>query len=150
VNPGNDTSRFYAEPFLRTDTNWRRLEIETEGSSFTMPQTWVRIRPMEQVPHVDAAAIISDRNDEIILFLVNRDLSLAHTVHVEGEWSTGEVKSSVLLQYGDSPFLRHTDWYVKSGYHNIESQLAVASDGRAEIRLPAGSVARVSLKLINI
>jgi alpha-N-arabinofuranosidase len=115
VNPGNDTSRFYAEPFLRADTNWRRLEIQTEGSSFTMPQTWVRIRPMEQVPHVDAAAVISDRNDEIILFLVNRDLSFAHTVHVEGEWSTGEVKSSVLLQYSDSPFLRHTDWYVKKG-----------------------------------
>jgi alpha-N-arabinofuranosidase len=150
VNPGNDTSRLYAEPFLRCDTNWRRLELETEGSSFTMPQTWVRIRPMEQVPHVDAAAVISERNDEIILFLVNRDLSLAHTVHVEGEWLTGEVKSSVLLQYADSPFLRHTDWYAKNGYQMMESQLAVASDGRAAISLPAGSVARVSLSFINI
>jgi alpha-L-arabinofuranosidase len=149
VNPGNDTSRFYAEPFLRGDTSWRRLELGMEGSSFTMPQTWVRIRPMEQVPHIDAAAVISDRNDEIILFLVNRDLQLAHTVHLAGEWLSGEVNSSVLLQYGDTPFLRHTDWYGKRGYYLTESQLAVASDGRAELKLPAGSVARVTLKWIN-
>jgi alpha-N-arabinofuranosidase len=149
VNPGNDTSRFYAEPFLRNDTSWRQLALETEGTTFNMPQTWVRIRQMEGVPHVDASAIISDGNDEIILFVVNRDLSAAHTVELNEVWEHGEVASSVLLQYGDSPFLRHTDWYEQNGYHLVKTQLTPNENGRSELSLPAGSVARISLRVLN-
>ncbi|MDF2646297.1 MAG: alpha-L-arabinofuranosidase domain protein, partial [Paenibacillus sp.] len=128
---------------------WHHLTLETEGSTFKMPQTWVRIRPMEQVPHVDAAAIISDRNDEIILFVVNRDLKSAHTLKLDVGWEAGKVESSVLLQYGDSPFLRHTHWYEQSGYHFLETKLTPGPNESSEITLPAGSVARVSFRLLN-
>lgn len=149
VNPGNDTSRFYAEPFLRTDTSWRKLALRTEGTTFTIPQTWVRIRPMEGIRHVDAAAILSDSNDEMILFVVNRDMKEAHLVELHNGWDNENVESSVLLQYSDSPFLRHTDWYQQHGYHLVETQLAYGEGGKSSLHLPAGSVARISFRLLN-
>ncbi|MCS7461796.1 hypothetical protein N0M98_16700 [Paenibacillus doosanensis] len=147
VNPGNDTSRLYAEPFLREDTRWRHLPLETEGSAFAMPQTWVRIRPMDDVPHVDAAAVISDRQDEIILFLANRDMQDAHTVRLQGDWAGEQTEASLLLQYSDSPFLVHAQWDRRTGYHLNESALAITSAGCAEFVMPAGSVARLHMRL---
>src|SRR5690606_29060184 len=75
VNPGNDTSRFYADVFLRPDTGRSSLALDTEAATgFDMPQTWVRIRPMNDIPHIDAAAVLSDHGYEIVLFAANRDL----------------------------------------------------------------------------
>ncbi|TVY08963.1 hypothetical protein [Paenibacillus cremeus] len=147
VNPGNDTSRFYAEPFLRTDTSWRLLPLDTEGTGFAMPQTWVRIRPMAHIPHVDAAAVISDREDEIILFAVNRDLKDAQPLEIHGgEW-LNEASASMLLQSSEDPLARHEDWYEQSGYRMTETNVAFTAEGRLALQLPAGSVARLSIRL---
>lgn len=146
INPGNDTSRMYAEPFLRTDTGWRSLAIESEAKSFDMPQTWVRIRPMNDIPYIDAAAIISDADDEIMMFLVNRDLTSARTLTIEGDWEAGSAHMAQRLQYSDSPWLRHEDWYEQAGYHVTDTVLAESPSGNTEFTMPAGSVARVTIK----
>lgn len=148
VNPGNDTSRFYADVFLRPDTGWRSLALETEeATGFDMPQTWVRIRPMKNIPHIDAAAVLSDNGDEIVLFAANRDLKDARTLTIQGDWPADAARISVLLQHGDSPFARQEDWYRTTGYRLAESDLAVSPDGLAELEMPAGSVARMTIKL---
>jgi alpha-N-arabinofuranosidase len=147
VNPGNDTSRLYAEPFLRADTGWRRLDIETEATSFDMPQTWVRIRSMANIPHIDAAAVVSDGGDEIVLFAANRDLNSAQTLTIEGDWQADAVQMTVKLQSGDTPFLRQDDWYAGSGYRVADAEPAATPDGRFELTMPAGSVARMTIKL---
>lgn len=149
VNPGNDTSRFYAEPFMRTETKWRSFELQTEGTTFDIPQTWVRIRPMAGIAHVDAAAILSEDNAEMILFVVNRDLKKAHKVELQGGWDGDHANSSVLLQYSDSPFMRHTDWYEQRGYHLVETQLIREEGNTVSLLLPAGSVARITFRLAH-
>jgi alpha-N-arabinofuranosidase len=147
VNPGNDTSRMYAEPFMRADTGWRKLDLESDATSFDMPQTWVRIRAMEKIPHIDAAAVVSDDGGEIVLFAVNRDLSSEQSLSIEGDWLSEAVQSTVRLQAGDSPFLRQEDWYKSTGYHVTDTVLKAAPDGRFELVMPAGAVARITIKL---
>lgn len=149
VNPGNDTSRLYAEPFLREDTHWRLLTTDTEGTGFAMPQTWVRIRPMAHIPHVDVAAVISDREDEVIVFAVNRDLEDAHVLELIGEWQQSDAAVSVLLQSAQNPFARHEDWYKQSVYQVTEKEFGFSAERKLELRLPAGSVARISIRLSN-
>jgi len=148
VNPGNDTSRFYAEVFQRPDTGWRSLALGTEeATGFDMPQTWVRIRPMNDIPHIDAAAVLSDDGNEIVLFAANRDLKAARTLSIEGDWPAGAARMSVLLQHAESPFARQEDWYRTTSYRMTESELAASADGPAELAMPAGSVARITIKL---
>ncbi|MGG1519233.1 hypothetical protein ABE504_27800 [Paenibacillus oryzisoli] len=146
VNPGNETSRFYAEPFLREGSKWHHLPLQTEGTGFDMPQTWVRIRSMASIPHVDAAAVISDRGDEIVVFAVNRDLREAHRLDIHAG-SSGGASATVLLQSAADPLARHEDWYGQTGYGMTETQLTFASDGKLVIELPAGSVARMTIHL---
>ncbi len=147
VNPGNDTSRMYAEPFLRENTGWRSLEVASNGDTFDMPQTWVRIRPMKGIPYIDVAAILSDNGDEMMLFAANRDLREARMLVVEGDWADGEARITAMLQHGDTPFLRQENWYEKAGYRVSELELAARPDGKVELSMPAGSVARISVKL---
>jgi alpha-N-arabinofuranosidase len=149
VNPGNDTSRLYAELFMRTDTGWRCLELGKEASGFDMPQTWVRIRPMEKIPYIDATAILSDSGDEIVLFAANRDLKAAHTLKVEGQWEAEAVQMSAKLQFSDSPFMRQENWYEANGYRISDLELTSGPDGCTELAMPAGSVARLTIKLFN-
>lgn len=148
VNPGNDTSRMYAEPFLRLDTGWRLLELEAEGSGFDMPATWVRIRPMNHVPYIDAAAVISDTGDEIVLFAVNRDLASARTLTMEGDWQYGAAEITVLLQHSDTPFQRQENWHGETGYRVTTMELPIRPDGKIDLAMPAGSVARMTIKFI--
>ncbi|MBB6634643.1 hypothetical protein [Cohnella thailandensis] len=147
VNPGNDTSLLYADVLARPDTGWRRVELSTEGAGFEMPRTWVRIRPMADIPYVDAAAVLSDAEDELVLFAVNRDLKQARTLSVEGDWRAEAVKRiEVRLQHADSPFDRHEDWYETTAYRMTDSGLEAGPDGRYKLELPAGSVARITIQ----
>ncbi|MBB6732599.1 hypothetical protein [Cohnella zeiphila] len=148
VNPGNDTSLLYAEPFLRKDTGWHCLDLEKEGTGFEMPQTWVRIRPMANIPHIDVAAVLSDAGDEIVLFAVNRDLKAAGTLSVAGDWQPGRMKATARLQSADTPFLRQENWYgATGGYRLAELEPQTSPDGGIELAMPAGSVARLTIKL---
>ncbi|MBD2844013.1 hypothetical protein IDH44_02320 [Paenibacillus sp. IB182496] len=146
VNPGNDTSRLYAEPFMRTDTSWRSLTLAGEGATFDMPATWVRIRPMPGIAYLDTAAILSDAGDELVLFAVNRDLSAPRTLRIEGDGREGAAESAALLQHADTPFLRQDDWRGPAGYRIAAAQLRASRGGAAELTMPPGSVARITFR----
>ncbi|QNK58322.1 hypothetical protein [Paenibacillus sp. PAMC21692] len=147
VNPGNDTSRLYAEPFLRVDTGWRHLELEVEADGFDMPSTWVRIRPMDNIPYIDAAAVVSDTAGEIVVFAVNRDLTASRTLRMEGDWKVGDAKWIATLQHADDPFLRQEDWYAANGYRLSAAAIEEGADGLAELAMPPGSIARIIIYL---
>lgn len=147
VNPGNDISLLYAEPFLQSGKGWRSLDLEKEGTGFDMPQTWVRIRPMENIPHIDVAAVVSDGGDEVVLFAVNRDLKASRTLEVTGDWQPERALATALLRSADTPFLRQENWYGSTGgYRLTEFKPVTSPEGRIELVMPAGSVVRLTIK----
>ncbi len=148
VNPGNETLRLYAEPFTRQGVEWRHLPIDVEGSSFTIVDTWVRIREMKGVGHVDASAILSQSGNNMILFMVNRDLKEVNTVSLRLDLTGQKIgTSSLIMQSSDTPFMRQTSWSGRNGYSVQQTEASLDNNGLLTIEMPAGSFVRLEVSL---
>ncbi|WP_458206702.1 hypothetical protein [Haladaptatus sp. NG-SE-30] len=156
--PGDYTARFYAEPFERETVDWKLVPVAVTSPTFTMPKTGIRIRRMENVPFVDATAIIGhtgQSDDEVIVYVTNGSLTETFTVElVVAGWpgSTQEiptVPATLQVGAGGDPFARQTSWSSLDGFTLENLQLEPNADGNIEVTMPPASVGKLSFTLAS-
>lgn len=137
------------------DRTWQVVETSTDGAARDIPETGVRIRAMEDVPYVDATAIVTPETDAYCAFLTNRNLQRDAAVTLEVPRTFDGADASVVVQrptgdphelqtgLGDYP----ESWDEWSDLENyaIEERAISVADGRVTLTLEPSAIARVRL-----
>jgi alpha-N-arabinofuranosidase len=155
VPPGDYAAQTFAEPFVDGITEWNRISATIDSPTLTIPETGIRIRRMENVPYVDAAAIRdADSQSRVIVYVTNRNLRETYTVEVDVEgWSpTGDPSSAqvpVVLQTptNDNPFARQTSWTTTNGFDRETVPKEPNANGNIELSMPPASIAMLEITL---
>jgi alpha-N-arabinofuranosidase len=155
VNPANYTLKFYADPFVQGNQSWHHLPLSVDSPTFTIPETGIRIREMDDVPYVDAAGVISEQGNKVIVYVTNRDLKESYNTEfvIEGllpEEALGKAKApkvSVTLQSSGDPFTPQTSWEEINGFELQEFTLSPDEEGKVQLNLPAASVAKLEFTI---
>lgn len=130
------------------NTAWHSVETAISGASRTLPETGPRIQRMEDVPYLDAAAMVDQSGREVAAFLTNRNITAQSEVTVElgEEYADMDVELVTISPTSEErplPHLFQTSWEEPSN-HVIEQQTAtVGADGTLELTLDPASVARL-------
>lgn len=67
---------------LNSEDQWRAIDVNVSGDGRVIPDTGPRVRRMEDVPYVDAAAV-RNGDDTLCLFATNRNLRTSSAVTLE-------------------------------------------------------------------
>jgi len=127
---------------------WYATDTAVSGASRTLPETGDRVQRMEGVPYVDAAAMATDRGDELAAFLTNRNLRTGSTVTVElgSQYADQPVEVVLVRPTSDERPLPHeaqTSWEEPSNHEIIRTTERVGPDGTMELTLDPASVVRL-------
>lgn len=150
--PVGYTKRLYATVF-EDEREWRLAESSVDDERRSVPETGHRIRPMDDVSYVDAAAMVAD--DAYCAFVVNRNLreEMEVTLDVPDAFADGAasvtVQSStgdpheVLTSHGEYP----ESWFEWTGLDVYEiDEREVEIDDGLELSLAPAAVARVLIE----
>ena len=145
--PAGTVFGLYSEMF-RGDTDWHAVGVDVGGASRTIPETGPRIRRMEDVPYVDAAAMRAAGDGDLCAFLTNRNLWESSTVALSlGAEYAGESVTLVRMRATASerplPHAFGTSWATPTNYEVVSEEATVGGDGTTTLELDPASVARL-------
>ncbi|ESP89362.1 alpha-L-arabinofuranosidase [Candidatus Halobonum tyrrellensis] len=145
--PAGAVFGLYSEMF-RGDAEWHAVGVETTGAGRTIPETGPRIRRMEDVPYVDAAAMRAAGDGDLCVFATNRNLweSSSVTLSVGDEYAGESVIAVRMRTTSDErplPHLFGTSWTEPTNYETVTEELSVGDDGSVTLDLDPASVARL-------
>ncbi len=130
------------------DAEWHAVDVELDGNSRTIPDTGPRIRPMEDVPYVDAAGMQNRRGRELAVFLTNRNLRTNSEVTVElGDRYAGRSVEVVALrptaEERPLPHLFPESWDEPTNHTAEQTTTTVGEDGTLTLDLDPAAVVRL-------
>jgi alpha-N-arabinofuranosidase len=145
--PAGAVYGIYSEMF-DGHAEWHAVDVTVSGASQTIPETGPRIRRMEDVPYVDAAAMQDKRGKELCAFLTNRNLWENSNVTLNlGERYAGETVSVTHMRAtADERPLPHNfqqSWKTPDVYELVESETTVEDDGSLTLTLGPASIVRL-------
>ena len=145
--PAGSVFGLYSAVF-ETNAEWHAVDVDVDGASRTIPDTGPRIRRMEDVPYVDAAAMQNKRGKELCVFLTNRNLRESSEATIElPEWYAG--KSVAVTRHRASaderplPHEVQESWEEPDVYEVDQSIESVDDDGSITIEVGPASVVRL-------
>lgn len=143
-NPAAYVQKVLCEP-VRDGGRFHSLALAAEGPVFSLLPLSDRVRAMDNVPFVDSAGIISERGDEVFVFLANRNLRESYTVELAGPrgWNSAGV---VMLSATGDVFAPQTNWERPEVFQVREWRIQRNPARRYEMKLPPAAVARVQLR----
>lgn len=102
LSPDAYVQKLFAEPF-RTHGLFYRLPLAMNGPVFSLLPISHQFRPIDSVPFVDSAAIVSELGDRAYVFLTNRNLWKSYDLRVAipTGWKTGNGVSVSMLSAAD-------------------------------------------------
>ncbi|WP_458190391.1 hypothetical protein [Haladaptatus sp. NG-WS-4] len=158
VPPADYAAQTIAEPFVDGTTEWNRLSTTTDSPTLTIPETGIRIRRMENVPYVDATAILDAASrSKAIVYVTNRNLRETYTTEVSvtgwsptGDSSTDQVPAVLQTPTNDDPFAEQTSWTTTNGFTRETVQLEPNANGNIEVTMPPASIAKLEFTLSDV
>ena len=147
LSPAGTITAIYSAVF-EGNAEWHAVDVGIEGDSRTIPETGPRIRRMEDVPYVDAAAMQNKRGKELAVFLTNRNLRENAAVDLEiGEWFAGKSVEVVTMEPSSDerpvPHKFPTSWEEPDNYTVETTMTTVGADGTLSMEMAPASVVRL-------
>ncbi|MFB6202507.1 MAG: alpha-L-arabinofuranosidase [Halorhabdus sp.] len=147
LRPDGAVTGLYAALF-EDNVEWHPVDTTMSGASRDLPDTGPRINPMEDVPYVDAAAMVNRRGKELAVLLTNRNLRRQSEVTVElGDWYARKAVEVVQFDPATTerplPHAFPTAWETPSNFTVSTTIEEVTSDGTITLTLDPASVARL-------
>ncbi len=145
--PSGTVTALYSAVF-EGEAEWHAVDVGVEGDGRTIPETGPRIRRMEDVPYVDAAATENRRGKELAVFLTNRNLREAADVTLDlGEWYAGKSVETVAVRPTATerplPHAFPESWAEPTNHVAETSMETVADDGTLSLTLDPAAVVRL-------
>lgn len=147
VNPGAYVLQMYAEPFLQGD-RFFNLEVETkEMPAFSHEKLGRRMLAMEEVPFVDVAAVISEKEDRLLVFLTNRNLKEAYDLELQLPKDRLTIHQVSMKEvYADPVFTRQSSW-EENQFHMQDRQLKPSAGNTLQLKIKPSAVVRLEIRM---
>ncbi|WP_459192285.1 alpha-L-arabinofuranosidase [Halosimplex sp. J119] len=143
--PVAQVQQLYAE-VLADGRSWHALGVDVGGPTRTLPELGTRIQRMEGVPYVDATAVVDDADEELVVFLTNRNLSHEGTVTADlGADAAGRSVTVEVLEPTGGPHDSQESRTEPDAYRIDRSSETVSDDGTVEVGLAPSAVARLRI-----
>ncbi len=145
--PAGTVTALYSAVF-EGRAEWHAVDVDVDGDTRTIPETGPRIRRMEDVPYVDAAAMQNRRGKELAVFLTNRNLRENADVTLDlDEWYAGKSVEMVAVRPTATerplPHAFPESWAEPTNYVAETSMETVADDGTLSLDLDPAAVVRL-------
>ncbi len=146
LRPDNSVTGLYSALF-EDDAEWHTVDTASDGAGRDLPDTGPRVNEKADVPYVDAAAM-RNGDDELAVFLTNRNLRAASEVTVElGEAYAGRSVEAVLLEPSAEerplPHALPTSWDEPTNHSVTHVVTEVPEDGTVTFGAAPASVVRL-------
>jgi alpha-N-arabinofuranosidase len=147
VNPGAYVLQMYAEPFVSGE-KFFKLDVKTKkGPTFSHQNLGKRMLAMEEVPFIDVAAVVNEKEDRLLVFLTNRNLKEEYELELQLPGRKGSVNQIDMKEiFADPVFTQQISW-EENQFHIREDQLQPSPGNTLRLKVKASAVVRLEMRM---